>query len=646
MLHAGLPGIRFHRDFLPLSRKSEVNQRDVSSKELMATSKAFTVQARAARKTICNYVHVLILTLAGSVSGFVPIPDANADDSLVAQTSTSTEDSSTFFKDKTVRSIKVVIRNIFEGDDLGGVYKAANQFKVSTKEHVIRQELLFSEGDKIDEFLIKESVRNLRQLRYLRHVQIVPKVDGEFIDVVVSVQDTWTLIPQLGFSSGTGKDRFSFGVGESDLLGYGKRFELLFSDEDQRQSIETVWDDRRVMGSDIQLLVGAFDRNDGERFVGQVGKPFRSLVDRDAWVLGGDYSDTIGRLFEAGDESFIFRAENVELDFRYTVSRGNPEVLRRRYSYGFAFQETTFTEADAADFDDLNLDPRTVNQDPSQLADDRRFSGPLVGFDITEPNFISRNYIDRFDRVEDYNLGLHHSFTAQIAPEFLGSADDALLVSASSSRGQSFSYNSFLRGELGMASRIGEGGLDNSLYRGELKYYNVLGQLYLLDLPLGKHTLAAAGYLDYGDDLDLDRQLRLGADNSLRGYTARTFTGDKRFALNFEDRIHIADDIMKLVSLGAAGFVDIGGATYDPLGDLLTDNVYSDVGVGLRIAFPRSSGGRILRMDVAFPLRDGPDGSGEYEPRFIISGGQTFDSFLRSESVGSERASVAVGFDR
>ena len=79
---------------------------------------------------------------------------------------------------------------------------------------------------------------------------------------------------------------------------------------------------------------------------------------------------------------------------------------------------------------------------------------------------------------------------------------------------------------------------------------------------------------------------------------------------------------------------------------MLQNKMYGDVGVGLRIAFPRSSGGRVLRVDLAYPFRDGPDGSGALEARLVFIGGQPFGARLRSESLGAENANVGVGFDR
>ena len=212
--------------------------------------------------------------------------------------------------------------------------------------------------------------------------------------------------------------------------------------------------------------------------------------------------------------------------------------------------------------------------------------------------------------------------------------------------GWQFTGSDFLRGEVGLNSRLQDGEVQNSIIRTEAKYYDVLGNCFLGDQFLGKHTFASSFYIDFGEDLDKDRQFLLGADTGLRGYAANSFEGDKRLLLNLEERAHIADDVLKLWSLGTAVFFDAGGATRDSLGQILTEDLYSDVGFGFRVGFPRASGGGVVRLDIAFPLRPGPDGTNSFEPRFIIAAGQDFGARLRSEVVGAENATIGVGFDR
>lgn len=546
---------------------------------------------------------------------------------------------------KTIGSIEIKVNDVFEEKDLDFPYSTANSLKVNTKHEVVRRELLFKEGEPFDEFVLDESERNLRTLRYLRNIAIVPKLDGDIVNILVSVQDTWTLIPQVGFSSGTGRKKTNAGLLESNLLGYGKRLEVGYAEDDSRQQVQGVWEDDRLAGTRTDLVAGLFERSDGEIALLSVGKPFRSLVETEAWNINSYYGDTVGRLFENGDERYIFRQEKKNLGGRYAIAVGDPEVEVRRLAFGYDYQDEKFDQADQQDYEDLDLDPNVVSNDPSMLPTDRRFSGPVISYEYIRPDFIQMSYIDRFDRVEDYNLGRQYSINSYIAPDFLGSNKDTYIFSANRSQGYQFARDQFIRGEVGFGSRFDEHGPANSLTRFEVKYYDVLGSLYWGERFLGKHTLAANFFMDYGNDLDRDKELLAGADNVVRGYEARTFTGDKRFGFNFEDRIHIAEDVFKLISVGGAVFFDAGGATYDPLGQLVTDDVYSDVGFGLRIAFPRSSGGQVFRIDVAFPLRDGPDGSQEFEPRLLLTGGQLFSSLTRSELLGSEKATIDLGQD-
>lgn len=541
-----------------------------------------------------------------------------------------------------IRDINIEVREMFDDPDIGTFYQAANSLKISTKEEVVRRELLFAPGDNYDEFVLEESERALRALPFIRQVSITPLPDGEFVDILVSVQDTWTIFPQLGFSSGGGTQKLEIGVLERNLLGLGKSIELSYIDDEGRETWRGIWDDRRVFGTYHRFTFGQLVRADGYRTVSLLGRPFRSLLEETSWSASVDASDLVHRLFEASSERFIFRDKRQDISARYVISRGDPEKLLHRFSGGYAYISDDFSMADEQDFDDANVDPCCVAMDPELLPEDRRFSGPFLVYDRIVPEFISINYIDRFERIEDYNLGNVTSVRAQLAPKAFGSHEDTLLVTASTRDGIAFSPTAFLRGELGAATRLDEDGLENSIMRGEMRYYNVLGNI-MPRFFVGKHTLAVNLQLDYGDDLDLDREFLLGASNGLRGYKDRTFTGDKRFVLNVEDRFHIAEDVLRLFSLGGVVFADAGGSTFDRFGSLFRDEVYSDIGFGLRIGVPRTSGGSVVRFDIAFPLRDGPDGTEQFNPRFFVTTGQLFNSLLRSETVGAERANVTLG---
>ncbi|MDD2943066.1 MAG: hypothetical protein PHC51_08895, partial [bacterium] len=80
-----------------------------------------------------------------------------------------------------------------------------------------------------------------------------------------------------------------------------------------------------------------------------------------------------------------------------------------------------------------------------------------------------------------------------------------------------------------------------------------------------------------------------------------------------------------------------GGAAGSAPGEILTDHLYSDAGVGLRLGFPRSSGGSVLRMDLAFPMRSSPAGDSDWQLRVLITSGQAFTASLPGEREGIDK---------
>jgi len=561
-----------------------------------------------------------------------------------------------------IRKITIKVGEIFE--DSSGAYGYVNSLKMQTMHSVIRTELLFREGDTFDPYLIKQSARNLRLQRFLRQIKITPTFDGDAVDVMVEARDSWTLIPFLSYSSGTGQRNRGIGISEGNFLGGATRIDTKYEQSASRNSFGAVVQDPQFLGTRHNFLIGAADRSDGTTSRFAYGLPFRSLMQREAWSFDGSAGNTVGRLWDAGTETYIFRQHINNFDALYTFAGPSAHpaqeddpytgiykgqwVLSQRYSVGYSYSDATFIQADEQDYQDLDLDPSTVSNNPADLATDRRFSGPLFQYQTIHPEYISMNYIDRFDRVEDYNLGDESLVNMQIAPRSLGSRDNSFITTANRSKGWKTSNSAFIRGEIGGATRYDATmeEIQNTIIRTEWKAYSVLGDLYMGERFFGRHTFASQFFIDFGENLDKDRQLLLGADTGLRGYETNTFAGDKRMVLNLEERSHIADDVFQLVSLGTAVFVDVGGSTYNALGDLMTTDLYGDAGFGLRFCFPRASGGGIVRIDVAVPFRDGPDGSNAGEPRVIFAAGQMFNARLRSEALGPENASLGIGFDR
>ncbi len=114
-------------------------------------------------------------------------------------------------------------------------------------------------------------------------------------------------------------------------------------------------------------------------------------------------------------------------------------------------------------------------------------------------------------------------------------------------------------------------------------------------------------------NLPVHRQLTLGGDTGLRGYPSRYQIGDRRFLFTVEERYYTKLEPFGLFRVGWAVFADFGRAWYEDSAPAWVPprnrdhfDTLADVGVGLRLESIRTRGDRVIHIDLAKPLVDGP----------------------------------------
>jgi surface antigen Omp85-like protein/surface antigen-like variable number repeat protein len=491
--------------------------------------------------------------------------------------------------------------------DMTFIFRAANFLHIDTKEEVIRREMLVTEGDLADPHLLEQSERNIRALAYVREVKIstVP-AGGDEVDVIVRTRDTWTTQPRASFSSGGGTQRSSFGLIETNVLGYGKKIRLLYRSGIDRSSSIFEYVDPRILGSRWTAGGQYQYTSDGRIGEGFLQYPFFSFDT--PWGGEADYATRRekDRIFDHfGNELSRFRREQeaffANVGHRLAIS--DDEVVHR---LGVFYRRVEDTFPDSAGADDSTLIP--IN---------RRQSEPGLFYHREEIRFVKEKHFKVFDRVEDLNLG--NVFDAEVG--YSSKALDALVDEpiATFSDRQGFDFGpgrkAFVHGLL--TGRHDDGDLRNAVLELEGISYTRLNWSV-------EHTLVSHLKLDLGRNLDRDTQLILGNDNGLRGFDTRQFVGEKRFVFNLEDRVFFVNDLFHLLSLGAVAFFD-SGYVWERNQGVDFRRLATSIGIGLRVDALRAAGEALFRLDLAFPLTDG--GSGQHGPAVSIGAGQAFDAF-------------------
>ena len=461
------------------------------------------------------------------------------------------------------------------------LYRLLNRLHIVTKDSVIEKQLLLKSGDRYSKRLSDESERILRANSYFYDVSITPKnrQDGT-VDLHVNTRDVWTLQPGFSISRSGGENKTGVKLEESNLFGRGQRIFVSQSSNVDRDSTALFFGDDHLGLNWASISMGFADNSDGNSSLFSLMRPFYALDAK--WTAGVTAFDEDKRstLYQLGEAAAEFRHEHRSYSAFGGWSAGLREGWVRRYTAGFVLDDNQFS----------NVIDATL---PAAIPDDRKLAYPFFGIELLENHFETASNRDQIEKTEDFLTGTRFTATVGWSDENFGADREAVLYSLRASRSFGKLAESALLLAAKASGRIEGGDTANSLVHFDARYYQQLSE---------KRTFFATLSGTHGSNLDLDNPVELGGDTGLRGYPSRYQSGDSKVLLTIEQRIFTDWYPFRLFRVGGAVFADVGRSWGEnPLGE--EDHGWlGDVGVGLRFAPTRTGTGRILHLDIAFPL--------------------------------------------
>ena len=456
---------------------------------------------------------------------------------------------------------------------------AANALHVQTKEHVIRRELLFAEGDPYRQALVEESERNLRKLRFVYNIRIeaIDFHDG-VVDLLVVAQDNWTTRLKVSANHLGGVTTSELEIKEINLAGFGKLLELSRKQDIDRTSYALGYDDPRLLGSRFQVRLFASNNSDGDSAGIDLRRPFFSLASR--WYMRTIVENVTERnsIYEQGEVVADFRHQQERYEAFYGISPGLRGDTVDRLRFGFQYVHDRF--------DDLELDDGAI----VELPEDRIRSAPMVEWERIVSRYVVRQNYESLDRDEDYNLGPTLRLRAGLSLEQLGSSTPAVPLEMQWQQGWELEPKGMLLLEASVTGDVASRAADNDVGRVQLRFY---------DQRFVRHTLYASVGLAAAYDVEPDHRLYLGGETGLRAYDARRFQGDSAVLLSLEDRYFRGWSLFRVLDVGLSAFVDIGNA-WERGGAF--GNLHADVGLGVRIGLRKAAHIGVVTFEIAYPL--------------------------------------------
>jgi outer membrane protein assembly factor BamA len=498
----------------------------------------------------------------------------------------------------TIGRILIGIHDVFDLDDPrenNWVYRTANVLHIQTREATIRNQLIIVEGAPLVARELQECERILRGRRYLFDAVIrIALYDPEtnVADIEVATRDVWTLNPGISYSQEGGTHKTSFSIEEYNLLGLGQKLQFEYKSDVDRTTEEIEWVNPHLFGSRWSVAARYADLSDGRTRFLELDRPFYALDVR--WALGATGLDDqrVQTRYDLGEEVDAFRVGSRFLDLRYGWSKGLRGGRAMRWRAGLRYDEKEYS-----------LEPGEAP--PQELPDDRKFIYPWLGFEWIEDAYEKVRQRDQIGRTEDAYRGLYLAGALGYASSSAGSSHDALLFAVVASRAREYLPGREWVLSVSTDGRVESGDLLDTVVTAEARHYWHIDR---------RKTLFAKAIATVTEDLDLDRQLLLGAEEGLRGYPFRYQTGTASALATVEYRYFTDWYPFRLFHVGGAAFFDAGRTWGSTLSGTPPRGWLADIGIGLRLGNSRSGLSNVVHVDLSYALSAVPD-----ESRFQVT---------------------------
>ena len=306
-------------------------------------------------------------------------------------------------KPQPVKNIVIKSNDIFDlsDPDVFFIHHWANYLHINTRDQVIRNKLSFREGQSVTQKDLDEMQRILRAEPYIRDANITfsePAPDADLANegenILVETWDNWSLLPTFNASRSGGESKFSIGIKEDNLLGYGVRTRFKYQSNADRTGYKFAIESPVNFIEHATIAADFYDNSDGHAQHLYFEKPFYTL-----------------------DGNHMYSAEYLS-DLRIDTLKQNGQDINE-FEHGVNYNNARFGWL-------INKDPRQlsrliagITQDrhefnridaypTSELPQDRDFLYPWVAYQYIEDDFKVLQNIHLINYNEDFNLGWQH----------------------------------------------------------------------------------------------------------------------------------------------------------------------------------------------------------------------------------------------
>lgn len=520
---------------------------------------------------------------------------------------------------KQIAFVHIEREDVFVADEFWPLW--LNLFHSTTREDVVRRELLLDEGDRFDEHRADETERNLRALGPFSSSRVVAVVGErpQEVGLLVVTRDLWSLRVEQSFqATGAYVNFFNVTLVERNFLGQGATAGVRFALVPDAYRIGQFFEQTRFLGEGIALTEDvdfAIGRVSGElegsrgSFVG--ARPFYNLRQRFGFTASASYDVGISRQLRSGRVLEYDIPETAEVESIRRVWSDKVFSASGLVSYRLGVREGSTNEApdDLAgallhtltaglSYSERQVAPIAETQlsldqakafERDVLPDARLEFGPVVEYSFFTPRYVTYSNLSTFAFREVLRTGPYGEVGARFPLRAFGSSSDRVVP----------------RAKIGLVFGDGGGLLDMStevaaiFEDGVIRNETVVAQIRGATPVVAGLTRLVARLRWEGVLRDTsDRLVTLGGDNGLRGFQTEELYAYGGGSIVGGIELRSLPLVWNSIHLGFVAFCDMGGV-YGGNGPPLA--LHYSAGIGLRFLLPQFNK-TPLNLDGAIPL--------------------------------------------
>lgn len=483
-----------------------------------------------------------------------------------------------------IHSITIENKPIFDTDDPEEdywIYRQANKIQTRTKEYVIRNQILFEEGENFNLADVEESLRILRDREYILDVSLrIDAMCDEGLKLVITVRDAWVIEPQISYGRQGGEDSSGIGFRHGNFMGSGNAVTVAYEKDSERSRMEYRFATSHLFNKRLDFEVYHADLSDGADQKLKLSKPFFAYNTKTSFNIETS-TTTIEERIRFNNEETNRYLYKTELD---TAHIGAAISINKKRAYRVLGGVTQKREI----FDEVD---KTV-----ALPEAKEKNYAWLRLDRVTNDFEQFSNLSYIGRKQDIPIGTRFSTMLGFGQN---EAEEDIVIWRNSYASAVAVSDSHLI-QLSAYTDITEA-TDGEQRSTTQKMGFESNYFFFIN---GKNRWYAHWKYDFGNELEEHEQFTVGEVSGLRGYPLAYQRGDRRYIINMERRFYSDIHWFNLIRVGAVGFVDIGHAwgseEYDDKTHL------ASAGIGLRAHTSKSGTPVVLHLNLATPLvKDG-----------------------------------------